>query len=70
MAFESQAFALRALFEPCPDLRIPEEESEANRFMSSTIQSLRRLTEAGIRIRTPPHASQDIPKILFTDQRE
>ena len=67
MAFESQAFALRALFEPCPDLRIPEEESEANRFMSSTIQLLRRLTEAKIqKIWTPPPASQDIRKMMFT----
>ena len=47
MASESQAFALSAHFETRLGLRIPEEESEANRFMNPTIQWMRRLTETG-----------------------
>ena len=49
MASESQVFALSAHFETCPGLRIPEEESEATRFIIPTIQWMQRLTETEIK---------------------
>jgi len=39
-----RVFAIFALFEPHPDLRIPEEEPAAKRFMNPTFQLLQRLT--------------------------
>ena len=64
-AFRKSRIALCALFRPRPDLRVPKEEPEANRFIDPSFQWLRRLTGDSLRRRlldfkTRPPASRRV----------